>query len=147
MKSLLWNYLSHILYSYSPIFVVGIVICMLVTLFNFKKKKKNFLQIVNCPHFKITISRHWFFSAFDTLNKYCHRRVLLSKVRTLSLCIPCLFPIYKWQSYKGKLTQFFFDFADNINTFKINWLKRCLANPLWYFIPNVIFHLASYPLP
>ena len=34
------------------------------------------------------------------------------------------------------------DFSDTVNTFKINWLKRCLKNPesIWYFIPNYIFN-------
>jgi hypothetical protein len=33
------------------------------------------------------------------------------------------------------------NFIDTVNTFKVNWLKRCLANPnsLWFFIPNHIF--------
>ncbi len=33
------------------------------------------------------------------------------------------------------------NFNDIINTFKINWLKRCLThqNSLWFFIPNHIF--------
>lgn len=33
------------------------------------------------------------------------------------------------------------NFIDTVNTFKINWLKRCLANPnsVWFFIPNYIF--------
>ncbi len=33
------------------------------------------------------------------------------------------------------------DFADTVNTFKVNWLRRCLMNPmsLWFFIPNNIF--------
>lgn len=34
------------------------------------------------------------------------------------------------------------DFVDTVNTFKINWLKKCLKNPdsIWYFIPNYIFN-------
>uniref|UniRef100_A0A8C6SMB2 Reverse transcriptase domain-containing protein n=1 Tax=Neogobius melanostomus TaxID=47308 RepID=A0A8C6SMB2_9GOBI len=33
------------------------------------------------------------------------------------------------------------EFSDTVNTFRINWLKRCLANSksIWYFIPNYIF--------
>lgn len=33
------------------------------------------------------------------------------------------------------------NFENTNNTFKINWLKRCLlgSNSLWYFIPNNIF--------
>lgn len=33
------------------------------------------------------------------------------------------------------------DFVDTVNTFKINWLKKCLKNPdsIWYFIPYYIF--------
>ncbi len=35
----------------------------------------------------------------------------------------------------------FLDFADTVNTFKVNWLRRCLMNPmsLWFFIPNNLF--------
>ena len=34
-----------------------------------------------------------------------------------------------------------FNFIDIMNTFKNNWLKRCLThqNSLWFFIPNHIF--------
>jgi len=33
------------------------------------------------------------------------------------------------------------NFDDTNNTFKINWLKRCLlgSESIWYFIPNNIF--------
>ena len=33
------------------------------------------------------------------------------------------------------------NFIDTVNTFKVNWLNRCLANPnsLWFFIPDHIF--------
>lgn len=34
------------------------------------------------------------------------------------------------------------DFIDVVNTFKINWLKRCIRNPdsIFFFIPNFIFN-------
>lgn len=33
------------------------------------------------------------------------------------------------------------DFEDIVNTFRINWIKRCLKDPnsIWFFIPNSIF--------
>ncbi len=35
----------------------------------------------------------------------------------------------------------FLDFADTVNTFKVNWLRRCLMNSMspWFFIPHNIF--------
>uniref|UniRef100_A0A671UBE6 Reverse transcriptase domain-containing protein n=1 Tax=Sparus aurata TaxID=8175 RepID=A0A671UBE6_SPAAU len=34
------------------------------------------------------------------------------------------------------------DFIDTVNTFKVNWLRKCLRNPdsIWFFIPNHIFN-------
>ena len=34
------------------------------------------------------------------------------------------------------------DFVDINNTFKINWLKKCLidTDSIWYFIPNNVFN-------
>ncbi len=42
---------------------------------------------------------------------------------------------------EAKAALIFLDFADTVNTFKVNWLRRCLMNPmsLWFFIPNNIF--------